>query len=98
MLAQAEMAYNSMRHYDERLTGKALKKKEAEFAEWVEVRDILKPYQSDLRDLSNDLKDIKYSKKSRKQKLHEKDRLLKERNKVFMDAVTEARDYLKGIK
>ena len=96
MLAEANIAYNSMRTHDETLTGKELVKKELEFEQDLEVRRILKPYQKEIRNLNKDLKNLRFRRMSRKQKLHEREKLLRARNKEFMDAVKEAKAYLKG--
>ncbi|MHC4757093.1 MAG: LPD38 domain-containing protein [Planctomycetota bacterium] len=94
--AEAEMAYNSMRTYADRLTDTEMVKKQGELEPMLEVMRILKPYTKDIRKVQADLRMMRFQGLSRKQQLKETERLLKERNRIMMQAVTEAKQFLKN--
>jgi hypothetical protein len=91
LLAEANMAYNSMRVHNQRLGGKALVKKELQFEPGVEMKRLLKPYQKRIGRINKDLRMLRFEGYSPKQQRHEKERLLAERNNEYMEAVKEAK-------
>ena len=95
LLAEANMAYNSMRVHNQRLEGEDLVKKEFQFATGLELKRILKPYQGQISRINKELRMLRFEGYSPKQQRHEKEKLLAERNKEYMDAVKEAKAFIK---
>jgi hypothetical protein len=90
-MAEANLAMNSMRVHNKTKTGKALVKKEVEFQRGEKIHRALKPYRKQLQNVNRDLRMLPFEGLSKKAFRAERERLLRERNNIYMEAVEEAR-------
>jgi hypothetical protein len=95
LMAEANMAMNSMRVHNQRSTDAEIAKKEVEFQKGEAIARVLKSYRKQLTNVNRDINMLRFQKMSAKALRQEKNRLLKERNDIYMEAVLEAREEIK---
>jgi hypothetical protein len=101
MMRNATIAYNTMRVHNktEGLSEKEYVELEIERELKLDLYDILKDYEKDIRVINQEINLLYLNRTIKpKQKKHELNKLLAERNKLYMDAVKDAKQYVKEYK
>ncbi len=92
LAAEASQAYTAMLYYRDTATGEEYEAMQTRYAERIQIYHALAPFQQRLQRVNTEKNLVRQSRaKSAKQKRHELNMLLAKRNKIYMQAVKEAR-------